>query len=230
MKKQNKIIEEIYTLRTITVFSVFCALFIAALFVFRTDELKLYIASKAILMVSSTVALVGAVLWMTGKVKKELLRTYTLSFIGQLVFFSALSAVLLAFLIKDGYGSDAFGVLLAYGILCTALYTVYAAAKDSFSHAVATVIGVVSLYVLRHFQGGSKFYYALAAVCVISVLFLVFSILRKKEPKSELFAIAAASVVSVGASVIFALKPPLFFYIIGALIIQYFVVRLFVKL
>ena len=53
MKKENKILEEIYTGRVITAFSVFCALFVALLFVTKIDDLALYIASDYILAISA---------------------------------------------------------------------------------------------------------------------------------------------------------------------------------
>ncbi len=230
MKKQNKILEEIYTVRTITAFSVFCALFVALLFVLKIDDLELYIASKSIMIASLFITAVGAALWIFGKIRKEPLRAFTLAFIGQLVFFSAFSAVLFAILVKEGVATDSFGVLLAYGILCIALYTVYASARDSFSHALATGIGVAVLYVLRHFQGGGKFYPILAAVCVIFIGFALLMLLRKKEPKSELFAICAASLFNIVAAVLFAFEPPLFLWLIGGEVALYFVTRLFVKL
>ncbi len=231
MKKQNKILEEIYTVRTITAFSLFCVLFVALLFALKLDELTLYMASDYILPIFSVIAVLGAVLWVLGKIKKGALRAYTLAFIGQLVFFGALPVVLFALLMKDVPDkNDVFSALLAYGILCVVLYTVYASSRESFSHALSSGMGIALIYVLRHFQGGRKFFPILIAANVIFVAYLVFSILRKRKQKSELFAIGAATLFNVAATVIFALEPPLFFYIIGGQAALYIVTRLFVKL
>ena len=230
MKKKNKIIEEIYTVRTITAFSVFCALFVALLFVMRIDDLALYIASGYVLAVSAGVCALGAFLWIFGKIKRSPLRAYTVAFVGQLVFFSALSAVLFAILVRDVSLSDAYGVLLAYGVLVVAIYTVYACSKDAFFHALATGIGIVALYVLRHFQGGARFIPLLAVFAVLSVAFAVFAFLYKKTLKTEKFAVIAATVFNIASSVVFAHGPSLFPYIVGANVVLYFITRLFVKL
>lgn len=230
MKKENKILEEIYTVRTITAFSVFCALFVALLFVTKIDDLALYIASDYILAISATVAAIGAALWIYGKLKKETLCAFTAAFIGQLVFYSALSAVLFGVLVKDTTPSDTYGVLLAYGILVTALYTVYASAREAFSHALAAGMGIAGLYVARYFQGGSKFIPIAAALCVLYIAYAVFSLIRKRMAKSEKYAVCAATVFSIASAAIFAAEPPMFFYIIAANAALFIVTRLFVKL
>lgn len=230
MKKQNKILEEIYTVRTITAFSVFCVLFTVLLFMLKVDDLLLYIASKYILAVSAALSLAGAFMWIFGKAKKEPLRAFTLAFTGQLVFFGSLSAVLFAILIRDTMPSDAFGVLLAYGIICVALYTVWASARESFSHALCVGLGVSALYVLKYFQGGGKFIPLLISALAVFGAYAVFALFCKKIPKCEKYAIVAATLFNAGAAILFAFEPPLFYYLIGGEAVLYFVTRLFVKL